>query len=1089
MNKYCFLLFIALLHFNWSAAQKPGAVKPDTIKPEMLGGLAFRNIGPAVASGRIIDLAVNPQNKSEYYVAIAAGGVFKTTNAGNTYQPIFDNYGSYSIGCVTLDPNNPYTVWVGSGENNNQRSVGYGDGVYRSDDGGRSFTNMGLKNSEHIGMIKVDPRNSNVVYVAAYGPLWKEGGDRGVYKSTDGGKTWKNILSVSEHTGCNEIHMDPRNPDVLYAAFHQRRRHEWTYLGGGPESALYKSTDGGATWKKLGGGLPTGDVGRITLSISPVNPDVIYSMVEAATGAGLYRSTNRGESWEKRSDRVTAGNYYQEIYADPVNVNRIYIMDTWLQWSNDGGKTVSNVGERNKHVDNHAIWIDPADNRHWLVGCDGGLYETWDEGQNWQFKPNLPVTQFYRVSVDNSKPFYYVYGGTQDNNTLGGPSSSLSISGVTNNDWFVTVGGDGFKSQIDPKDPNTVYSQWQYGGLIRFDRRTGEQVDIKPVEAKGEPALRWNWDAPLLISRHDNKTLYFAANKIYRSTDRGNSWELISPDLTRQTDRNKLPVMGKVWSMDAVAKNQSTSIFGNITFLSESPLDPNMLYAGTDDGLVWVTNDLGRNWEKCAAPAGVPDMTLVTCLFASRHSKDVVYATFDNHRRGDFKPYVYRSADRGKTWTSVSSNLPAGGSVKTIAEDHVKSDLIFLGTEFGAFFTPNGGATWTQLKNGLPTIAVKDIAIQEEENDLVLATFGRGFAILDNYAPLREISSELLKKEAHIFPVKKAMMFIPSRPLGSRTKGHQGEMFYTAPNRPYGAVIRYYLKDDYKSLKGERKDREKALIAAGKPVYYPSADSIRLEDFQEEPYLMFIISDSEGKEVRRLKAPATKGIGKVVWDLRLPSTNPATLPTPDLSNPYAEADDGPLAVPGTYGVKMFLVKNGVSKELAGTQSFECAPLFQEVLGETDRKAVLAYAAEAAELRRRVAAAAEYSGELRNQLNVMKKAAQTASAPLDVFSTITAMQWKLSQLSIAMNGDGSLAGREFETVPGIYGRVENAIGNVISSTSAPTGTMKKNLEIAAGDFATWLDSLQSLDADMEKLMKRFDELNMPYTPGRKPFFNR
>ena len=507
--------------------------------PEVFSSLKLRSIGPALMSGRIGDFAVDPNDYSHYFVAVCSGGVWKTTNAGATFTPVFDRQAAYSIGCVTMDPNNSNVVWVGAGENNSQRSVSFGDGVYLSRDGGKSWKNMGLKESEHIGMIAIDPRDSNVVYVAAQGPLWRSGGERGLYKTTNGGKSWTRILHISDDTGVNEVHMDPRDPDLLYASSYQRRRRVWTLINGGPESAIYKSSDAGKTWRKLTRGVPGGDKGRIGLDISPANPDVVYAIIEAADGkGGFFRSSDRGESWSKRSSYMTSSpQYYNEIICDPIEVDRVYSLNTLLQVTEDGGRTFSPAPRSRRHVDDHALWINPDNNKHLLVGCDGGIYDSYDRGQNWNYKPNLPITQFYRVSVDNSTPFYYVYGGTQDNNTLGGPSRTTNRTGIVNADWFVTVGGDGFETQVDPEDPNIVYSQWQYGGLVRHDRRSGEVVDIKPREAPGETPIRWNWDSPLIISPHDHKRLYFGGNILFRSDDQDFGGRHSRIDIMGVTDR------------------------------------------------------------------------------------------------------------------------------------------------------------------------------------------------------------------------------------------------------------------------------------------------------------------------------------------------------------------------------------------------------------------------------------------------------------------------------------------------------------------------------------------------------------------------
>ena len=693
---------LGLMVRGWAQEAGEGRAAVEE-KKDVLGGLTLRGIGPALMSGRVGDIAVDPVKRSTWYVAAASGGVWKTTNSGTTWAPIFDGYGSYSIGCVAVDPRNHLVVWVGTGENNSQRSVGYGDGLYKSIDGGASFSKVGLEASEHIAKIVIDPRDSQVVYVAAQGPLWNPGGDRGLYKTTDGGKTWKAVLTISANTGVTDVVFDPRNPDVLYAAAYQRRRHVWTLIDGGPESGVYRSIDAGATWRKINKGLPDGDKGRIGLAISPVNPDVLYATVEAARGdSGFFRSDERrrdlGEAVEH--DRELARSITRRSSPTPTIFDRVYAMDTLLQVSEDGGKTFRPLGERWKHVDNHALWIDPQDSDHLIIGCDGGLYETWDRGQTYRYTENLPITQFYKIAVDNDAPFYNVYGGTQDNATQGGPSRTNNVHGIRNSDWFVTVFGDGFDPVIDPTNPNIIYSQWQYGGLVRYDRRSGERIDIKPQEAKGGPPLRWNWDSALILSPHSPTRLYYGAQILFRSDDRGDTWKAISPDLTRNIDRNKLKVMGRVFSVDAVAKNESTSFYGSIVALAESPLVEGLIYAGTDDGLIQITEDGGKTWRKVEdfPFTSKPSEVYVSDVEASRHDPNTVYACFDNHQNGDFKPYVLRSTDRGKTWVNIGGGLPERGSAYTIAADHETADLLFVGTEFGVFATRDGGQHWHALR-------------------------------------------------------------------------------------------------------------------------------------------------------------------------------------------------------------------------------------------------------------------------------------------------------------------------------------------------------------------------------------------------------
>jgi photosystem II stability/assembly factor-like uncharacterized protein len=1045
-------------------------------------GLELREIGPALASGRVGHIAVDPTDHDRWFIAVASGGVWRTDNAGITWEPVFDDEGSYSIGCVTIDPHNPHVVWVGTGENNSQRSVSFGDGIYRSRDGGTSWESMGLKDSEHIARILIDPRDSNTIYVAAQGPLWNAGGDRGLYRSTDGGETWELSLEISEHTGVTDVVMDPRNPDVLIAASYQRRRHVWTLINGGPESAIYKSTDAGASWRKVTTGLPKVDLGRIGLAMSPADPDVVYAIVEAAQDeGGFFRSTDLGETWTKRSDHMSSSpQYYNEIVCDPADVDRVYSLSTYLHVTTDGGATFERVPRENRHVDDHALWIDPEDPTHMVVGCDGGVYDTFDRGQNWRYMPNLPITQFYRVTVDTTEPFYLVYGGTQDNNTVGGPSRTRNPAGILNEDWFVTVGGDGFEPQVDPEDPHIVYSQWQYGGLVRHDRRSGETVDIKPREAPGEAPYTFNWDSPLLISPHDHTRLYFAAQKLFRSDDRGNSWTAVSDDLTRQLDRNSLEVMGRVWSVDAVSKNRSTSFYGNIVSLTESPLVEGLLYAGTDDGLIHVTSDGGDSWTKIDGIDGVPKLAYVSDLEASRHDADTVYASFDNHKMGDFKPYVYRSTDRGASWTKIVEGFPESHTVWSLAEDHVDADLLFAGTEYGVLFTQNGGDNWTQLTGGIPTIAVRDVEIQRRESDLVLATFGRGFWILDDYSPLREVSAETLEESSKLFPVKDAWRYIETSRLGRGGLGSQGASFYAADNPPYGAVFTYWLADTITTRAERRREAEKAAREAGEPIPYPSWEALRAEDMEPEPEVVLTVRDATGAVVRRLVGPRTEGFHRVAWDLRYPAKTPV-----DLESDADDRDEGVLAAPGSYTVTLATRVDGVLSEESAPQELTVVPLKLATFAAEDREAVLAFQKQVAELRRAVHGALRAARAASNRLDHIEQAIlDTPEAEADMLAKVIDLRTRLEEALIELRGDETVEQRYAPTPPSIIARVELIARDQWNVTSAPTDTQRDGYRYAASELAPVLDDLRTLiDTDLTDLEQQLEAAGAPWTPGR------
>ncbi len=1077
---------ILFLCANILNAQKKKTVQKQPLDSISISGLQWRAVGPALTSGRIADIALHPDNPFVYYVATASGGVWKTINNGLTYQPIFDSQGSYSIGCITLDPNNPNVVWVGTGENNNQRSVSYGDGVYKSIDGGKSWKHMGLKNSEHIGKIIVHPENSDVVFVAAIGPLWSKGGDRGLYKSVDGGANWETVLEVDEHTGVNDLVMDPRNPDVLYASTLQRRRHVYTYVGGGPGSGMHKSTDGGANWTKINNGLPTVELGRIGLSISPADPEIIYAIVEAADRkGGFYRTTNRGASWEKRSSYASSGNYYQEIIADPIEPNTVYSMNTWLQVSHDGGKSFKNAGEDTKHVDNHSMWIDPNNNQHWLVGCDGGIYETFDAAKHWDFKENLPVTQFYKVAVDNDLPFYNIYGGTQDNFSIGGPARVNTGHGITNQDWFITHGGDGFETQIDPDNPDIIYAQSQYGVLVRYDRKSGEELGIQPKARKGEDAYRWNWDAPLAVSKHAKGRIYFAANKVFKSDDYGNSWEVISEDLSRQLDRNKLKVYDRVLSMDAVMKNGSTSPYGTIVALSESPIDAQLIAIGTDDGLIHITEDGGNSWRKIDNIAGAPKQSYVNSVYLSRHNANVIYAAFNHHKYGDFKPYIFKSSDKGKSWTSINSNLPERGSVYAIEEDHVDSGLIFCGTEFGAYFSPDAGGRWKKLSGGLPTIAVRDIAIQERENDLVLGTFGRGFYVMDDYTPLRKIENEDMPIAPTIYPVRDALAWEESLPLGLPGKSFQGDNYYSATNLGPEAIITYYYDDKYQSLKDKRKKKEKALIKKEKDTPYPTYDELQAEREEVKPELLFTIKDDAGTIVKKITKKPAKGLQRLHWDMRYNYQNPISLRKPSFYNPFASKREGTLVDPGRYTVELHLLKGDELQRIVEPVAFNVVPLNNTVMPAENRSEKVAFQKEVAALAADIRASQQMVSEMNNKLRHIKEAIKLAESPmLELNKAVRQLETDIKEVNKQLYGDPIKRRLDMGQTPGPASRVEDIVYEHKYSTSAPTKTHQDSYAIAKEEFAPIKKMIIKLyKEDIAKLEKMLDRAGAPYTPGR------
>ncbi len=863
-----------------AAPQAAPAAAPD-VTPGLIKHLRWRNVGPANMVGRISDFEALDSDFTQVLVASASGGVFKSVNAGTSWTPIFDDYGSASIGDVAFFQKDPNIIWVGTGEECVRNSVAWGDGVYKSTDGGKTFARMGLETTQTIGRVLTHPTDPNVVYVAASGHPWGYTGDRGLFKTADGGKTWVKLgggLPNDGKTGAIDLVMDPRNPDTLYVAFWQRLRRPWRFDSGGPNGGIFKTTDGGATWVKLTKGLPAGDIGRVGLAIARSKPDVLMAVVEhgyrpqpllrlpdnktqdnpdyrdmTKLGSGVYRSEDGGASWTFVNRMNNRPFYYSHIYVNPLDDQWVYLLTTSLNFSSDGGKTFTTIG--GLHPDFHALWIDPANKNRFYVGQDGGASLTYDHGKTWVFFDNFSVAQFYAVSADLRDP-YYVYGGLQDNGAWGGPSRSRE-GAILTDFWFGIGGGDGFHTQNDPSDWRTVYCESQGGALMRVDAETRESKSIRPMPttianfkdyypdqpaakaapgAKPAPAapaakpasvagrvqapgtkppagapggrgaaeyspeeammnaaaqqrgpFRFNWSSPLVLSPHNPSTLYFGGNHLFRSLDRGDHWTLISPDLTNKDAEKNKPTGG------LTPDNTGAETHGTIITISESPLVPGILWVGTDDGNVQVSRNGGVTWTDVRpAIKGVPAFTWVSRVEASHFDAGTCYATFDGHRGDDFRPYVFKTTDYGKTWTSLSANLPDGQPVYVIREDPKARDLLFLGTEFGVFLSRDGGKSWTDFKRNLPTVAVHDLLIHPRDGDLIAATHGRGIWIMDDITGLRQASGSALQQDVALFATAKP----GTKWLRVERGGYgRGDLYFKGENPPTGALIHFYLKD------------------------------------------------------------------------------------------------------------------------------------------------------------------------------------------------------------------------------------------------------------------------------------------------------
>lgn len=1075
------LLGITLLSSPFDASAQRKKKKEETSKKASLPleAFEFRNVGPAFLSGRIADIVFHPDNDNIWYVAVGSGGVWKTENAGTTWTPLFDDQASYSTGCITLDPQNPATVWVGSGENVGGRHVAYGDGIYRSKDGGKSWENMGLKQSEHISKIIVHPDNSNVVWVAVQGPLWNKGGERGVYKTNNGGKTWKRVLGNSEWTGATDLMIDPRNPEILYAATWDRHRTVAALMGGGPGSGIHKSTDGGETWEELTNGLPKSNMGKIGLAISPQQPDVVYAAIELdRTKGGVYRSADQGASWKKMSDAVsgaTGPHYYQELYASPHKFDRLYLMNVRVLTSEDGGKTFVQLKEEKKHSDNHAIVFKKDDPNYIMLGTDAGIYETFDLAENWRYHKNLPLTQYYKVAVNDAKPFYHIFGGTQDNGSSGGPSATDEREGISNKHWYKTLFADGHQSATDPEYNDIIYAETQQGGLHRVDLSTGEQVMVQPQAGKGEPHERFNWDAPILVSPHDPATLYFASYRVWKSTNRGDEWTPISGDLTRNEERLSLPIMGRQQSWDNPWDVGAMSNYNTITSLSESPLVKGLLYAGTDDGFVQVSANDGSSWTKIpVTKMGLPARSFVNDIKADLHDENTVYAVLDNHKEGDFNPYLYKSTDRGQTWTSMSKNLPKRTLLWRIVQDHVNKNLFFLATEFGVYTSLDGGVNWQKLP-GTPNMSFRDLVIQKRENDLVAASFGRGFYVLDDYSALREMTPEVLQAKGTLFQPRTAKWYVPRSNLGNT-----GADFYIAKNPDFGAVFTYYLADDFSSLKKERIKREKTLNKKKANIPFPGYPALDQENSESPAKIWITIKDAQGNIIRHLQEKAKKGTHRIAWDLRHASTQ-AINPNRKSGNNWNSG--GPMVTPGQYSAQLSLEKDGVVTAIGEAVVVDVQPIREGVLKGVDYTTLDNYRKELTLVQNNLQRLMDQYNQAETTLKGLKKAVSKTPVALASFAN-DLFRVEKDMTALMRKAEGSPAREEIgERNPPTIQNHMRAAYRGLSTTYGPTPLHRKSLAIAK-------EVLEELRPEIERisktvlpdLNKRLKQAGAPYIIG-------
>jgi photosystem II stability/assembly factor-like uncharacterized protein len=1090
------------------------SAKPAESGPmDKFKALEFREIGPAVMGGRIDDFAVVESNPSIVFVGVASGGVWKTTNNGTTWEPVFDKEGVSTVGDIAIAPSDPSIVWVGSGEPNNRQSSSWGDGIYKSTDGGKSWKNMGLADTHHIGRVVIHPRNPDVVYAAALGHLWGANPDRGVYKTADGGKTWNQVLKISNDTGVSDIAMDPESPDTLYASAYQRRRTPFGFNGGGTEAGIYKTTDGGATWKKLSKGLPYengGETGRIGLDIYRKDPNIVYALVQHEKG-GIYRSEDKGETWKKMSDTNPRPSYYSQVRVDPNNDLRIWVLGAAMFFSEDGGKTFNNRRVQKIHGDFHALWIDPSNSNHVIAGSDGGIHWTYDNGKTWDFLNNIAIGQFYEVGLDNEKP-YHICGGLQDNGSWCGPSATIFRDGITNEDWTLIHGGDGFYAQIDNVEPWIVYTESQDGYLARRNLRTAQERSIKPEAKVGEPHYRFQWNSPVAVSGHDHNTIYYGGNYFFKSANRGDSWTRLGNDLTSGVDRNKLQIIGKTPDKQTLSRHDGVEEYPTITTISESPVSAQVLWAGTDDGNLQVTRDGGKTWKNVAINVpGVAKGTYVSRVVASKYAESAAYVTFDGHRGDDYGIYIFATSDYGETWKPIRNGIPdSAGSVHVVREHPRNANLLFAGSEFGLWISWDRGANWTAFKNNFPTVPVDDIELQPRENDLVLGTHGRSIWIFDDLTPLEKMDASVVASDLTFFPPRSANLWhVVMR------RWSAGQKAFAAKNPPTGAVLNYYLKtavppteskEDAEKKKETATEAQKpktdepeakpSVKSAEKPAEQPAEKTAdqkdEKRDEKKEGKVKITVADTDGKVIRELEGPGAAGVNRANWDLRY---NSPAEPTPEQLEAIAAGYDfgprGPYVEPGDYSIK---IKAG-EKEATQNVTVEDDPRLQ--LSAEERAARRAAIEQLYAMSKSTDKDRKTIIGIQTALKTARESWKKDSAkpnatkiPDDIVKTADEMQKKVDLLAAKyqreQQGLGN-AGPPLEWKPApLPSQVRDLLEDLDEFAAAPGGQQREKLaELTTLVSAASAEVKKIVDEDLAALNKKMNDAGIPHIVPASP----